>query len=476
VADARWRRHFPAPIYVGVPVEVAGAIAEAGDELPGIGVETQPMRYYPDSYSFAHVLGYVWTPNERDLERLEHQGVKPAAYVGKSGLEAFYEAKLVGQPGAEKYEMDAKRRPVRPIGIDPPLPGQQMRLTLDSDLQKLAMEVLRGRRGAVVALEPSTGDVLCFFSSPSFNTEPFGRGIREGEYKRLVDDEAHPLINRAFDVSSSFSPGSTFKPVTTMAAVQAGVFDPERYVSCPGYYEVGDRRIKCLGRHGSIRFREAMARSCNTYFADLAVRAGEDALRSAALKAGLGQRSGIDLRGEGKGIIPTEEWIKQWRKDGHWYTGDTVNMGIGQGETAATPLQMANLAALLANRGRIFRPHLVEEIVEPGGKGSWVEPQEMRSVSLDPQVWSLLNEAMVAVIEEGSGRIAQIPGLRWAGKTGSAEKRGQNLTNSWFIGYAPADNPRIAICVLGEAVGHGSDFAAPVAKQIVERYLAAAAK
>lgn len=466
IAAGRWRRHFPAPLIVGLPVEQAILISESADDLPGISVQSQPMRYYVDLYAFSHVLGYVWTPNDRDEERLQSQGVKIAPYVGKSGLEAFYERELVGNPGVDRYEINAKRVPIRLAERVAAEPGNEIDLTLDARLHKYAMQLLRGKKGAVVAVEPSTGEVLCMASSPSFNVGPFMRGIRQDEFDALRNDQAHPLINRAFDVNASYSPGSTFKPVTTIAAIRAGVFDPKRTVFCPGYYQLGTRKIRCLGRHGAVSFRSALVHSCNTYFADLALRAGERELRRAALDCGLGQKSGIDLRGEGSGIVPTEEFIKKWRADGKWYAGDTVNMGIGQGELATTPLQMADLAALLANRGKLMAPHLARRVGE-----TMIEPRELHEVSLPDATWNALFDAMAGVIEEGTAKVARIPGIKWAGKTGSAEKRGQNRTNSWFIGFAPLDNPRIAICVLGEGVGHGSEFAAPIAKAVVERYL-----
>lgn len=464
VAEGRWRSHFPTPIFVGATIQAATRIAEMGDDLPGIAVETQPMRYYPDSHAFAHVLGYVWTPNERDVQRLAAKGIDAPGYVGKTALEANYDAQLLGRPGLESYEVDARRRPLRLASRDLAQPGSRLNLALDADLQKFALGLLKGRRGAVVAIEPSSGDVLCLASSPSYNVGPFIRGIRQDEFDKLRKDKGHPLVNRAFDVSALYSPGSTFKPVTMIAAVRAGVFDPSRVVVCPGSYQVGDRRVKCLGKHGAITFEQALAVSCNTYFSDLAVRAGPEELRRAALDCGFGARTGLDLPNEGKGIVPTTDWIRRWRANGKWYPGDTVNLGIGQGEIAVTPLQMADLAALIANEGVAYRPHLVRSPAAdsraPVGK-----------VDLPASIWFQLRQAMVAAIQRGSARSAQISGIEWAGKTGSAEKRGQNRTDSWFIGFAPARNPKIAICVVAEDVGHGAAFAAPVAREVVKRYL-----
>ena len=478
VEDARWRRYFPAPIHVGIPIEAASRIAEAGDDLPGITVETQPMRYYADYHAFAHLLGYVWTPNEKDEARLKSLGIDPPAYVGKAGLEAQYDAELMGKPGSERFEVNAKRVPSRLVGRDNAVPGVQLTLTIDADLHKFALGLLKGRKGAIVAIDPSTGEVLCMASSPSYNVEAFGRGIRQAEFDALRDDPAFPLINRAFDVNAQYSPGSTFKPLTAIAAMQAGVFDPGRTVNCPGYFKLGTRRIACLGRHGDISFERAMAASCNTYFSDLALRAGPDALRRAATEAGLGEKTGIDLRGEGKGIVPTMEWIRRWRPDGKWYPGDTANMGLGQGEIAVTPLQMAGVAALIANRGVAFRPYLVKSktVLGAGLSEAPAEKRILGRIDLSDESWNILQSAMIQVVESGSARVAKISGLTWAGKTGSPEKRGQNRTDSWFIGYAPAIEPKIAVAVMAEDIGHGAEFAAPVAREVVKRYLLNASK
>ncbi|HVL40032.1 MAG TPA: penicillin-binding transpeptidase domain-containing protein, partial [Fimbriimonadaceae bacterium] len=270
---------------------------------------------------------------------------------------------------------------------------------------------------------------------------------------------------------SAYAPGSTFKIVTTLAAARRGVFDPNRTVVCAGGYRVGPRFVRCLGRHGSISFHRAFAKSCNTYFIDLGMRAGETALKEAALAVGLGARSGIDLRSESRGIVPTKEWLERWRKDPRWYPGDQANLSIGQGELAVTPIQMANLMALVANDGRQFRPHLVKGAQSFDGELEPREPEPAHEIDVAPQVWAALRRALQAVVDEGTAQVAKLPGLPWGGKTGSAEHRRGKLTHSWFVGLAPAENPKIAICVFVEAAGHGSEVAAPVAREIVRAYL-----
>lgn len=472
VKQAAWRPHLPAAIHVGIPIEIAARIVESSDALPGIGVESQPMRIFPDTKSLCHLLGYVWTPNDRDVERLAALDIKPAEYVGKNGLERIYEKQLMGAPGAERLEFDAKRKPLRVIERDNPIPGSRLILSLDLKLQQKAQEMLKGRRGAAVALDPKTGEILCLVSSPGFDSALFQRGISTDNWEMLQADEGHPLINRA--ITSRYSPGSTFKIVVAVAAMEKGIFSMSRPNVCRGFYAVGNRRSKCLGTHGAITFHSAFARSCNTYFSDLAVRVGPEALAATSLRMGLGRKTGIDLPSENPGLVPTQEWLDSRNPPLKWYPGDTVNFGIGQGAMATTPLQMAFVAGLVANNGIGYRPHLVR--AEASGKGNSppvpVELELLSRIEAPANFWSELQSAMVEVIQSGTARgAATIPGLVWGGKTGSAEHRKREQTHSWFVGVAPMPNPRISVCVLVEAAGHGSTVAAPIAREIVAAYL-----
>jgi penicillin-binding protein 2 len=466
--DGSYKPLVPTPIFTGVPIEVAAKITEAGQALPGIGVESQPTRFYPDSESFAHLLGYVWVPSPKDVERARKEGRDLSAFVGKGGLEWVYERDLAGTTGREGLLLDKKGRPVRVVERSTPLPGSQLILSLDADLQKVALQALGNHRGSVVAIEPGTGEVLCMASSPSFDLSLFRNGISQEDFDQLNNSPEHPFINRA--VGSAFSPGSAFKIVTTAAAMRAGVFDPNRTVYCAGGYRLGRQMFRCLGHHGSIQFREALERSCNTYFSDLAMRVGKDTLRKTALDMGFFGKSGLDLPFERTGLIPTDAWLKRVNRP--WVPGYTVLTGIGQGDVLTTPLQMADLAAMVANSGTNYKPKLVRGIRHGANREIELTKTEvLHSLDLPPTDWAYIQEAMVGVVEHGTAAGSQIPGLTWAGKTGSAEVHGQQKTNSWFIGYAPADDPKIAICVMVEAVGHGSEFAAPVAKQVVQRYL-----
>jgi penicillin-binding protein 2 len=466
--DGSYKAYVPTPIFAGVPVEVAGKITEGGEALPGIGIESQPTRYYPDPSAFSHLLGYVWVPSREDLDRAAKEHRKASSFVGKGGIEWMYERDLMGADGYEATLVDKKRRPVRVAERTFPTPGAQLVSTLDVDLQKTAIAALGPRRGAVVALDPATGEVLCMASTPTFDLSLFRNGISQDDFDQLSNSPDHPFINRA--VGSAFSPGSTFKIVTTVAAMRAGVFDLGHIVVCAGGYRLGKQFFSCLSHHGQIQFREALAKSCNTYFSDLAMQVGKDTLRQTAIDMGFFSKCGIDLPYERSGLIPTDDWLA--RANRKWVPGYTVLTGIGQGDVLTTPLQMANLAAFVANSGVTYKPHLVHGFRRGPNQGvELVSPQVLHRIDLPQSDWDYIREAMVDVVQKGTAAGSKIPGMTWAGKTGSAEVKGQAKTNSWFIGYAPADSPRIAICVMVEAVGHGGDFAAPVAKKVVERYL-----
>ncbi|MBX3112691.1 MAG: penicillin-binding protein 2 [Fimbriimonadaceae bacterium] len=469
------RRDLWTPVSVGVSTEVASKFVENPDRFPGFDIRSTPMRSYWDTTSLAHILGYVWTPNDKVDESLRAQGVTPAEYVGRAGLEQQYELALMGKPGSEKFGIDAKRRPIRYLGSDEPVPGKKLVLSIDLELQRLANRLLDGHRGAVVALDPQTGGVLALASSPNYDAKVWQGGISHDDYQRLLDDPGKPLYDRGFQ--ASYAPGSTFKVVTSIAALRAGVLDPSHAIVCPGYLAVGRRRMKCEN-HGPgavLDYRLALTKSCNTYFGDLARKAGIEQMRKACADLGLGERTGLDVPGEGSGFVSSPEWLERMVAKGAkhgWYEGDTVNMGIGQGELAVTPLQMAEVASLVANRGVSYRPHVVKAIVDPQTKESTdVAKQVLGKVDAPGWFWSALTGAMNNVIEGGTARSAQIPGLSWAGKTGSAENDPRKATHAWFIGFAPLDNPKIAVCVLIENGGHGGDVSAPIARQVVARYL-----
>ncbi len=469
-----WRPHIPIPIFVGADIGVATKIAESGDYLPGIDVDTQPMRVLFDTLAFSHIMGYVWTPNDTDVTRLRAQGIDIPEFVGKNGIERQYEGLLQGRRGIDRFEVDNKRRLKRVVQRNAPQPGSRIMLSIDSDLQKFTTGLLQGFRGAAVAMDPTTGEILAMVSSPSFDSSLFEGGISKVDYEKLLSNPGIPELNRA--VAARYAPGSTFKIVTSIAWQLGGKFNPSRTIYCPGYHELGNKKTKCLGVHGAISFHAAFTQSCNTYFATIGLEAGIEELRKVAKFCGLGEQIGIDLPSESKGTFPYADWIEN--KKVTWYRGDTVNASIGQGYVTTTPLQMACIAAMVANQGTIFQPHFLRAIQEPGS----TSPPELQAakqinrIELPPEFWRVLQTAMISVIESGTATKARIPNLVWGGKTGSSEHQTGSKTHAWFVGVAPTNSPKIVVSVVIEGVGHGGEFSAPIGRAMVQRYLFKPAK
>ncbi len=471
LSEGNWRPTVPTPIYSKTTLVQATRIAES-TEMPGISVINTPMRSYTDTKHLSHVLGYVWTANERDVERLRKEGIEPPPFVGKIGLERFHDMALMGEQGVDRMAMGRGDVPLRTVESSNATPGRRMVLGIDGDLQEFAYRRLNGMDGSVVALDPKTFEVITLVNSPTYDVAPFLRGISQREYASLENDPDRPMINRA--IYTPTAPGSTFKIVTALAGEISG-HSPHQFTTvCRGGYRVGNRFVRCMGHHGSIGFERAMAKSCNAFFIALGMRAGEDNLRKACLQLGLGDRTGIDITGEMRGVVPTREWIQKVSRDGSyvWYPGDTANFSIGQGYVAATPLQMAVMMATVANDGKRLKPHVARSLSDEAGKMRYVTTEKVLQVEARPEFWTSMHSAIAAVMSGGTAaRAGHIPGLVWAGKTGSAERAGQSKTDSWFVGYAPAVNPKIAIAVRVSGAGHGSEVAVPIARDIVAKYL-----
>lgn len=461
---------LPATIARDLPMDVATRVAELGDRLPGVNVETRAMRTYKDTASLAHVLGWVWVPGQREVKQFEEWGVRPPDYVGREGIEKTYERKLMGTPGVERVRVDARRRPVEKVPGDHPVPGSDLFLAIDEDLQQYARALLGSRRGAVVALDPKSGDVLAMVTSPSYDAAQFIGGISQKEMNVFLNDPGRPLYHRP--TQASYQPGSTWKIVTAIAAYEAGIFDPSRTVYCGGGYRMGRQIFRCMGTHGPIAFNRAMTTSCNTYFSDLAVRVGQERLAETALRLGFGQKTGIDLPTESTGLVPSPEWWAKRYPDRNFTIGNLVNFGCGQGELSVTPLQMAQLIALVGNNGVGFQPRLVRAVRAPNtsGEPKVLEPTVAHRVTAPAEFWETLRNSLQSVVTSGTARRGQI-GVTYGGKTGSAENASGPLTHSWFVAFAPIEKPQIAIAVIAENAGHGGEVAVPLAAQVMRRYL-----
>ncbi|WP_341646549.1 penicillin-binding protein 2 [Thauera sp. SDU_THAU2] len=472
--------------------EVARVVSQRY-RLPGVDVKARLLRDYPQGTVGAHVVGYIGRINQRDVERIEEAGetanYRGTQHIGKAGLEQFYESELHGTTGIEQVEVNAGGRAVRALSSIAPTPGNDLELTLDIELQRVAESAFGARRGALVAIEPSTGGVLALVSTPSFDPNLFVDGISTQDWKALNESPDHPLLNRA--IYSAYPPGSTFKPFMALAGLETGKRTPGQAIADFGYFTLGNHRFMDdkIGGHGMVDLHKSIVVSCNTYYYQLAHDLGIDNIAKFMAPFGFGARTGIDLPGEANGVLPSPEWKRQrFRRaeQQQWFAGETISVGIGQGYNAFTPLQLANALAALVNDGKLYRPHIVRYVVDSRtAQRRAVEPEPLREIPLKTSNIRAVRDGMVGVNISGTGKRA-FQGAEYTsgGKTGTAQVfslRGQRYVegrvrerlrdHSWFIAYAPAEAPRIALAVLVENGGFGAQSAAPIARQVMDYYL-----
>jgi len=451
-------------------------------DLPGVTLQVGPKRYYPYGPLAAHLLGYVGEVSERDLGAAG-SGLRPGDVVGKSSLERAWDAELRGTSGGEQVEVDALGRRVRVLKEEPDTPGDNLTLTLDLDLQEVAERALGAAAGAVVALDPRNGEVLVLASHPAYDPNVFARGVQRDEWRTLVQDRLHPLSDRA--VQGQYPPGSTFKVAVATAALDSGLIGPSWSVFCGGGLQFGGHYFHCWrkGGHGTVSLHDAIVESCDVYFYQAGERLGVDLIADYARRLGLGLPTGIRLEHEKTGTIPDTQW-KRKRFGQPWFAGETLSVAIGQGYVTATPLQMAQLAAVVANGGIRYRPHYVMRVEGPDGAVKQaVEPEVLSDAHVRPGVFEQIRSAMrdVVMTDRGTARKARVAGIEVAGKTGTAQAVGGEAAakrdprarkdHAWFIAFAPVEHAEIAIAVLVEHAGeHGGTVAAPIAQQVLERY------
>lgn len=461
--------------------------------LPGVQTDVRPRRHYLGAEMGAQLLGTIGEIRKEQLESEEFEGYRQGEIVGQSGVEALLERHLRGQAGGRNLVVNVAGRVVEVLDEIDPVPGGDVTLTLDLDLQRAAEEGFLpevigepGKMGALVALDPRNGDVLAMVSRPAFDPNAFAGGIDSATWRALTGDEWRPLQNRA--ISGQYPPGSAYKPIVAAAALQEGLVRPQERIFCPGHFTLGRRTYRCWKRsgHGSVDLREALKRSCDVYFYTVGLRLGIDRLAEFARSFGLGRTTKIALEQEKPGLVPTMAW-KERRFGEPWVLGETVSASIGQGFNLATPLQMAVAYAALANGGRVVRPRIVlRREARDGEPAQEIEPEERGSVPVDDQHLARIREALEAVVGEpgGTGGRARVPGVRGAGKTGTAqvvhlaptehlaEDEGpmKYRDHAWFVSFAPVEAPEIVVAVLAEHGGHGGSAAAPIAGRVFQRY------
>jgi penicillin-binding protein 2 len=440
--------------------------------LPGISLTVEEQRYYPKGELASHVLGYVGEITDDELEQFAEQGYHGGDWIGKSGLERLYDPSLHGQDGGFLIEVDARGRQVRVIRHVLPQAGKDLVLTLDEKVQELAEKELHdtGHPGAAVVMNPQTGELIALASSPGFDPNLFMPLGDSEERKALLSNPDLPLYNRT--IQALYPPGSTFKIITSLAALEAGSFDPDKKVYCDGSYTLGKegRIFHCWKPHGHgwVDFTKALAESCDVYFYQLGSDVGPEAIEEMAKHFGFGAPTGVDLPHEKKWDLPLALKAKHHQ---HWQGGDTLNYAIGQGALQVTPLQLANAVSMVANGGDLRQPYLVSESQR---FGQFIErlgsPRMVNHIAISDKSWALLRQGLLEVVNHGTGVAAQIKGTDVAGKTGTAQVP-KGKEHALFVAYAPAENPRVACAVVVEHGGHGGAVAAPIAHDLLAMVL-----
>lgn len=451
-----------------IPRKKAFNLLEQRLLTPSLHIAVENVRYYPFSDNLSSVLGYIGEIDKDELEQYKEQGYKMGDFIGKINIELAYEKFLKGENGAWLIESDVRGRHLKLLKYIPPKKGNDIYLTIDSDLQISIEKNLAGKSGAVVVLEAKTGRVKALVSTPLFNPNYFVS--KEGNiHLNYLTDPSLPLFNRV--VSGLYPPGSVFKIITAISALEEGLVDTKWGVYCPGYFTLGRKTFKCWEEkgHGWVSFYDGIRRSCDVYFYNLGLKVGVGNLEKYAKKFMLSKSIGIDLPSVKKGFIPSESWKKIAKKE-PWYKGDTVNLSIGQGYITVTPLELAVMTSIIANKGVAYKPYIVEKIVDENGKIIYKnEPKELTRVTLKPTVWEKIHRAMFEVVESGTGRACFIKDMKIAGKTGTAENpHGED--HALFVSFYPVDDPEIVVVVVIEHGGMGGRTAAPIAKNIYLEY------
>jgi len=461
--------------------------------FPGVEIKARLYRDYPFGETTSHLIGYIGRINDTEVNQLEDDDLtanyRGSDYIGKTGLEQSYESDLHGSTGIDQVEVDAGGRAVRLLSRTPPVSGNTLVLSIDAKLQEIAEKSFGTYRGALVAIDPNNGEVLAFVSKPGYDPNPFIDGIDTQSWDELNNSPDVPLNNRA--LRGQYPPGSTIKPFMALAGLYFHTRTPEQTIDDPGaYYLPGSSRQYRdwkAGGHGSVNMFKAIQVSCDTYFYGLATELGIDNIFNYLSRFGFGRKTGIDLEGEASGLLPSQDW-KMKRYQQIWYPGDTVSVGIGQGYELVTPIQLAFATATLANNGVAYRPHLVREVQSThSSENRLIADQPLDDLHIDAKALDLVRRAMVAVTQPGGTAVYASMGAPYqiAGKTGTAQviamKQGEKYDakkvdkrlrdHGWFIAYAPADKPRIAMAVLVENGGHGGGTAAPIARKVLDYYL-----
>ncbi|MDD4274419.1 MAG: penicillin-binding protein 2 [Desulfobacter postgatei] len=466
--------------------DLLAAIEAHQFDLPGIHIDIEPSRNYIHKKTAAHLIGYLGEINKDELDSGKFPNVRSGDSIGRYGVEKSFDADLQGKRGGHQLEVDVNGRVIKILKTVEPVSGNDLVLTIDLPLQQKAEGLLGENDGAVVALDPSNGDVLVMASSPSFDQNDFIGGISSKKWQVLRDDPGRPMNNKA--IQAEYPPASTYKIITALAGLEEKVIDRNSTFFCPGFYKFGNRRYHCWSKygHGTINVVDAIAQSCDVFFYQTGEKLGVDALAKYAQGSGLGRLTGIRLAHERPGLIPTSAWKKQRFKE-PWQAGETLSISIGQGFNLVTPLQMAVFISAVGNNGTLYRPRLVKSVQDAKGQViREIEPEITGGLPASKKNLAIVRQGLLEVVHgnRGTARQIRLPDVEIAGKTGTAQvfsrKAGEKFDNkklkrtlqdhAWFVCYAPAQDPKIAIAVIIEHGEHGSSAAAPVAQELIHAY------
>jgi penicillin-binding protein 2 len=466
--------------------DLLAAIEAHQFDLPGIHIDIEPSRNYIHKKTAAHLIGYLGEINKDELDSGKFPNVRSGDSIGRYGVEKSFEADLQGKRGGHQLEVDVNGRVIKILKTVEPVSGNDLVMTIDLPLQQKAEGLLGENDGAVVALDPSNGDVLVMASSPSFDQNDFIGGISSKKWQVLRDDPGRPMNNKA--IQAEYPPASTYKIITALAGLEEKVIDRNSTFFCPGFYKFGNRRYHCWSKygHGTINVVDAIAQSCDVFFYQTGEKLGVDALAKYAQGSGLGRLTGIRLAHERPGLIPTSAWKKQRFKE-PWQAGETLSISIGQGFNLVTPLQMAVFISAVGNNGTLYRPRLVKSVQDAKGQViREIEPEITGGLPASKKNLAIVRQGLLEVVHgnRGTARQIRLPDVQIAGKTGTAQvfsrKAGEKFDNkklkrtlqdhAWFVCYAPAQDPKIAIAVIIEHGEHGASAAAPVAQELIHAY------
>jgi penicillin-binding protein 2 len=473
--EGRERPYQPVLLRKDLDEGMVVSVEERKLDLPGISLRVRPVRAYPSGGTAANLLGYVGEVNQAQLAREEYQDFRPGESIGQAGVEQRFDGFIRGIDGGEQVEVDARGRVLRLVSRIEPRSGANIYLTIDKRIQGAAEAAFAGKKGTVIAMNPTTGEILAMVSRPSYDPNLFAQRLSGENWQRIATDPSHPLQNRAFQ--AQYPPGSIFKLIVAIAGLESGALTPDTKFYDPGYFILGNARFDDWkkGGHGTLDLRGAIVNSCNVYFYQAGLRVGIEEIVRIARAFGMGEAPGLGLGDEAKGHLPNPQPRKRGQPG--WSAGNTVVASIGQGPVVTSPMQLLTMVSTIANGGTIYRPWVVRKVASLSGEIlEQYEPEAVQHVSVRPETLAFIRQAMLSVVNEGTGARARVPGIPIGGKTGTAQvvRKGEGKgqadlkDHGWFVSFAPADNPQIAVVVLVENGGFGGLVAAPVAKAVYE--------